>query len=83
MLEIQKNNRTDEILVKLTTEDMRNRLEGAVFDLIATRLADKYVQEHGNFLLHNIIDVAALKEYVTEVIKNRLLNETENKIQKS
>lgn len=83
MLEIQKNKHNDEIIVKLTMDEMSKRLESAVFDLIAIRLADKYVQEHADFLLHNIIDVSALKEYVTEIIKKRLLDETENKVQKS
>lgn len=83
MLEIQKNNRTDEIIAKLTVEEMGKRMEAAVFDLIAVRLADKYVQEHGDYILHNIIDVAALKEYVTDIIKKRLLDETQNKVQKS
>ena len=82
MLEIKRNGHNDEIIVKLTTEEMGKRLEGAVFDLIAIRLADKYVQEHADYLLHNIIDVAALKEEVAEIIKKRLLDETQNKIQK-
>lgn len=77
---IQKRN--DEIIARLTTEEMGKRLESAVFDLIAVRLADKYVQEQGDFLLHNIIDVNTLKDEVTKIIKQRLINETATKIQK-
>lgn len=81
-LKITQNQSNDEIIVKLTSEDMARRLEGAVFDLIAVKLADKYVQEHGDFLLHNIIDVASLKEEVAISIKQRLIDETANKVQK-
>lgn len=80
MFEIQKSKHNDEIIAKLTTEEMGKRLEGAVFDLIAVRLADKYVQENGEYLLHNIIDVSSLKEELAEIIKKRLLDETENKV---
>lgn len=62
---------------------MGKRLESAVFDLIAIRLADKYVQEHGDHLLHNIIDVSALKEEVAVIIKQRLIDEAAKKAQKS
>jgi hypothetical protein len=80
-LSIHKNNK-EEIVVRLTTEEVGKRLESAVFDLIAVRLADKYVQENADYLLHNIIDVASLKEEVALIIKNRLVDETKNKIQK-
>lgn len=82
-LSLQKSQRNDEIIVKLTTEEMGKRLESAVFDLIAIRLADKYVQEHGDHLLHNIIDVSALKEEVAVIIKQRLIDEAAKKAQKS
>lgn len=73
---------TNEIVARLTTEDLRNRLESAVFDRIATKLADKYVEMHGEYILHSIIDVTALKEEVTTIIKQRLLDETSAKVQK-
>ena len=80
MIEITK--RTSEIVAKLTMSESNKRLESAVFDLIAVRLADKYIQEQSDFLLHDIIDVNTLKEEVVSIIKKRLIDETETKIQK-
>ena len=81
-MNIQKENKLNEIVARISTEDVLKRTEGAVLDLIATKLADKYVQEHGDYLLHNIIDITTLKEEVASLIKARLTNETENRVQK-
>lgn len=76
-LETQKNNKNNEILVRLTDFDMRNRLEAAIFDLVVTKAADKYLQEHGEEILHNIIDVKAIKSKIEEVIRERLIHESD------
>lgn len=74
--------RNKEIVVSLNTEDISKRVDSAVFELVAIRLADKYVQEYGDFLLNNIIDVATLKQEVALIIKQRLTDETANKVSK-
>lgn len=79
---LTEDTRTGEIIARLTTEEMKNRLDSAIFDRIATKLADKYVELHGEYILHNIIDVKTLKEEVADIIKQRLLDETSAKVQK-
>lgn len=66
----------DEIVVSLSTEDMRNRLLPAVFDMIVVRLADKYMQEFGEKIINEDIKFSELKKDVEDLIKIRLANES-------
>lgn len=75
-MEISRNRMNDEIVVSLSTEDMRNRLLPAVFDMIVVRLADKYMQEFGEKIINEDIKFSELKKDVEDLIKIRLANES-------
>lgn len=83
MITGRKDDKTGGIVVTLTKEEINRRLDGAVFDLIAVRLADKYVLENGDAILHELIDIKALKEYLETTIKQRLQDEAEKKVLES
>lgn len=83
MITSKKDERTGNLVVILTKEEISRRLDNAVFDLIAVRLADKYVLENGDAILHELIDIKALKEYLETTIKQRLQDEAEKKVLES
>lgn len=80
VFEFTKRPENDEILVKLTDRDIANRVAGAVYDIIATRLADKFVQEHGERLMREILDDENLVEEVKKAIRIRLQDESESQL---
>jgi len=81
-LSLKRDELSGDIVVRLQDEDLKSRVESGVLDRIVTRLADKYVELYGEKILHNIIDVQALREEVAVIIKQRLVDETNRKVQK-
>lgn len=75
MLNIRHNPTLAEFQVTLTGEEFLRRTESFAIDLIAQKLADKFVEEHGKDFIAGI-DMDALNAAVEAQLKARLIKES-------
>lgn len=83
VFQINKKDSTNEIIAKLSVRDIVGRVESEVLDIIAVRLADRWIQDNADWVLQGLIDDEKLREDVREIVKKRISNEVEKEIQDS
>lgn len=62
------------IVASIKKHDIRNRVLEHTHELIAQRLADKFVEEHGGELL-NTLDMEELTKRVADLAEQQLIDE--------
>ena len=72
MFEFQQNLTTDEVITKMSAPDMQKKTVTYVMELIATKLADEWIRQHGDSTL-KAVGVEELKAELAERINKRLL----------
>lgn len=70
-LRMERNEYTGEVLVKLTEPELANKTLTYAMEIIATRLADRFIEKHGDTVVHDI-SVEELKTKLKERIEARL-----------
>ena len=81
-MKAEYNLSSQELVVSISNEEIRQRMQAGVVELIVTRLADKFIQTYGDRIIYELATDEKLKEEVMAIIKKRLADETENQIQK-
>jgi len=71
MLEFQQNLTTDEVIIKLSSEDLQKKTITYAMELIAMKLADQWVMKHGEATLKEI-GVQEMRADLAATIEKRL-----------
>ena len=71
MLDFRQNLTTDEVIIKLSSDELQKKTITYVMEIIAMKLADQWIEKHGEVTLKEM-GIEAMKADIAEKIEMRL-----------
>ena len=71
MIDFHQNLTTDEVIIKMSADDLQKKTITYVMELIAMKLADQWIEKHGETTLKEL-GVEAMKADIAATIEKRL-----------